>query len=42
MSSTANPAPYHLVPAEGVPGFDPSVKASRASTNGSITLIDSR
>lgn len=32
---------YVLGPAEGVPGFDSSTKASKASTGGSLTVIES-
>lgn len=34
--------PYVLNADEGVPGFDSSVKASRRSTNGGLTLIESK
>ena len=34
--------PYVLQAGEGLPGFGAGTKASRASTNGSLTLIESR
>jgi mannose-6-phosphate isomerase-like protein (cupin superfamily) len=43
-SSSVNPeglSGYVLGPGQGVPGFDANVKASRKSTGGSITLIES-
>jgi len=33
---------YTVGPGEGLPGRDPALKASRASTGGSLTLIESR
>src|SRR5579859_1111055 len=42
MTSDDSPAkPYVLGPGEGVPGFDAGVKASRLSTGGGLTLIES-
>src|SRR6267142_2013621 len=35
-------APYIVHPGEGVAGFDASVKASRLSTGGNLTVIESR
>lgn len=32
---------YHLAPGEGVPGFGDAVKASRLSTGGGMTVIES-
>ena len=34
--------PYVLLPGQGVAGFDASVKASKRSTGGAFTLIESR
>jgi mannose-6-phosphate isomerase-like protein (cupin superfamily) len=34
--------PYHLEPGEGAEGFGSDVKASRISTGGAFTLIESR
>jgi len=34
--------PYVLLAGEGVAGFDASVKASRSSTGGNLTVIESR
>ncbi len=34
--------PYVLRPGEGVAGFDASVKASKSSTGGTFTMIESR
>jgi len=34
--------PYALLAGEGVAGFDASVKASRSSTGGNLTVIESR
>jgi quercetin dioxygenase-like cupin family protein len=34
-------APYILLPGEGVAGFDASIKASRTSTGGNLSLIES-
>ena len=34
--------PYLLQAGAGIPGFGPDVKAARASTGGSLTLIESR
>lgn len=39
---TDSPKPYVLQAGQGAPGFDESVKASRISTGGSLTLIESR
>jgi len=36
-----DPKPYMVKPDEGVNGFDASVKASRISTGGAFTLIES-
>jgi quercetin dioxygenase-like cupin family protein len=36
------PNPYFLLPGEGVAGFDASVKASKNSTAGAFTMIESR
>jgi len=35
------PEPYLVLPGEGVAGFDASVKASRDSTGGNLSLIES-
>jgi len=35
------PKPYVLHPGEGAPGFDASVKASKRSTGGAFTMIES-
>lgn len=40
--SQENGKGYYLPAGEGVAGFDASVKAGRASTNGALTLIESR
>ncbi|HLK60658.1 MAG TPA: cupin domain-containing protein [Chthonomonadaceae bacterium] len=39
---TENARPYVLQAGEGVPGFGASVKAGRISTDGGLTLIESR
>ncbi len=40
-TETHAPQPYVLQHGEGVPGFDASVKASKSSTGGMLTLIES-
>lgn len=42
MSQTVGRRGYVLRPGEGVAGFGAEVKASRASTGGALTLIESR
>src|SRR5437762_8183303 len=41
MNNTST-RPYMLAPGQGVNGYDGDVKATRASTGGALTLIESR